>query len=139
MYAQVIVTGILVSLVFSYFTQISPAGLIVPGYIVLNLGSPLKLALTFAVALATLGIYKLISKVTILYGQRRFAVMVVISIALSWLLSALPVTSVSLGVVGYLIPGIIAKEWERQGILKTTAALAAAVGITEGIYLLFTM
>ena len=73
MYGEVIITGIIVSIVFSYFTSLSPAGLIVPGYIALNIGSPLKLLLTFAVAFITLGIYKLISRFTILYGQRRFA------------------------------------------------------------------
>jgi len=137
MYGEIIVLGVLVSLVFSYFTQLSPAGLIVPGYIVLNLGSPWKLALTFIVVFATLGIYKLISRFAILYGQRRFAVMVIISIGLSYLLSLLPIPVSGVGVIGYLIPGIIAKECDRQGILKTIVSLAIAVAVTGAIALIF--
>ncbi|MBQ7247399.1 MAG: poly-gamma-glutamate biosynthesis protein PgsC [Lachnospiraceae bacterium] len=137
MYAQIIVTGILVSLVFSYFTELSPAGLIVPGYIALNFGSPFKLLLTLAVVMLTILVYRLISRFTILYGQRRFAVMVLISIAISYLISLLPIPVAGVGVIGYLIPGIIAKECERQGIIRTLAAMAAASAITAGIALLF--
>lgn len=136
MYGEVIITGIIVSIVFSYFTSLSPAGLIVPGYIALNIGSPLKLLLTFAVAFITLGIYKLISRFTILYGQRRFALMVIISICVSWLVTLLPLPVANVSVIGYLIPGIIAKECDRQGILKTVLSLAAAAGITVLICLL---
>lgn len=136
MYGEVIITGIIVSIVFSYFTSLSPAGLIVPGYIALNIGSPLKLLLTFAVAFITLGIYKLISRFTILYGQRRFALMVIISICISWLVTLLPLPVANVSVIGYLIPGIIAKECDRQGILKTVLSLAATAGITVLICLL---
>jgi len=137
MYAQIIVTGILVSLLFSYFTQLSPAGLIVPGYIALNIGSPLKLLLTLAVSLLTILIYRLLSEFTILYGQRRFAVMIVISVGISYILSLLPIPAAGVGVVGYLIPGIIAKECERQGVVRTLAAMAAASAVTAGIAMLF--
>lgn len=136
MYGEVIITGIIVSIVFSYFTSLSPAGLIVPGYIALNIGSPIKILLTFAVAFITLGIYKIISRFTILYGQRRFALMVIISICISWLVTLLPLPVANISVIGYLIPGIIAKECDRQGILKTVLSLAAAAGITVLICLL---
>ena len=136
MYGQVIIIGILVSLVFSYFVGLSPAGLIVPGYIALNLASPYKLLLTLIVVLITLGIYKIISNFTILYGQRRFAVMVIISILVSWLITLLPIPVANISVIGYLIPGIIAKECERQGILKTFIPLAIATGIVVLISLL---
>lgn len=136
MYGEVIITGIIVSIVFSYFTSLSPAGLIVPGYIALNIGSPIKILLTFAVAFITLGIYKIISRFTILYGQRRFALMVIISICVSWLVTLLPLPVANVSVIGYLIPGIIAKDCERQGILKTVLSLAAAAGITVLICLL---
>ncbi|MBQ9387734.1 MAG: poly-gamma-glutamate biosynthesis protein PgsC [Lachnospiraceae bacterium] len=136
MYGEVIITGIIVSIVFSYFTSLSPAGLIVPGYIALNIGSPIKILLTFAVAFITLGIYKIISRFTILYGQRRFALLVIISICVSWLVTLLPLPVANVSVIGYLIPGIIAKDCERQGILKTVLSLAAAAGITVLICLL---
>ena len=136
MYGEIIIIGIIVSLIFSYFTSLSPAGLIVPGYIALNIGSPLKILLTFVVVLITLAIYKIISRFTILYGQRRFAVMVIISICISWLITRLPLPVANISVIGYLIPGIIAKECDRQGVIKTVISLAIASGITLAIGLL---
>lgn len=136
MYGQVIIIGIIVSLVFSYFTELSPAGLIVPGYIALNLGSPYKILLTFIVVFITYGLYKIISRYTILYGQRRFALMVIISICVSWVITLLPIPVANISVIGYLIPGIIAKEFDRQGIIKTLIPLAIATAITTLIAML---
>jgi len=136
MYGEIITVGIIVSLVFSTLTELSPAGLIVPGYLALNLSSPYKLLWTAVTVFITLGIYKLISRFTILYGKRRFAVMVIISLCVGWVITALPVPAANIGVVGYLIPAIIAKECERQGILKTLIPMCIATAITAGIVLL---
>jgi len=136
LYGEVIVVGVLVSLVFAELTGLSAAGLIVAGYFALNIGSPLKLCLTLAVALAALGIYQLLSRWMILYGRRRFYVMVLLSLLAGWCVTALPIPAANLGVVGYLIPGIIAKECDRQGILITLLSLAAATAVTVLICLL---
>lgn len=136
MYAEIIVTGIIVSLVFTYFTGISPAGLIVPGYIALALSSPWKLLWTLVTVLVTLGIYRLISRRAILYGRRRFAVMVLISLSVGWVLAKLPIPFSDVGVIGYLIPGIIAKECDRQGLGKTLVSTLAAALITASVCLL---
>lgn len=136
MYGEVISAGIIVSLVFNYFTGLSPAGLIVPGYLALNLASPLKLLWTMVTVFITLGIYRLVSRVTILYGQRRFAVMVLIALTVGWILTALPVPMANIGVIGYLIPGIIAKEIDRQGILETLIPMVLVTAVTAMISLL---
>lgn len=130
MYGEVIVTGILVSLIFTEMTGISPGGLIVAGYLALSLSSPVRPALTVLVVLLTLVVYSFISRYTILYGRRRFAVMVLISMTLGWGITALPFSSANLGIVGYLIPGILAKECDRQGIAITLLATAGATAIT---------
>ncbi len=104
MYGEVITVGIILSLAFSTLTGLSPAGLIVPGYLALSLSSPYKLLWTMAVVFITLGIYRIISRYTILYGRRRFAVMVVVSLAVGWLIAALPLPGANIGVIGYLIP-----------------------------------
>ena len=137
MYSEVIVTGIIVSLVFTYFTGLSPAGLIVPGYIALSLSSPWKLLWTAVTVLATVAVYRLLSRFTILYGRRRFAVTVLISLSIGYMLSKLPLPFSDVGVVGYLIPAIIAKECDRQGTLKTLVSLAAAAAITAAVCLVF--
>jgi len=136
MYGEVIVIGIVISLLFSEITEISPAGLIVAGYLALNISSPLKLLLTILVAGATFGIYRILSNYLILYGRRRFAIMVLISILISWIISLLPIPVAGISVIGYLIPGIIAKECDRQGILKTSGSLVIVTAITVLVSLL---
>ena len=136
MYGEVITVGILLSLLFSTFTELSPAGLIVPGYLALALSNPYKLLWTMVVVFITLGIYKLLSRFTILYGKRRFAVMVVVSLAVGWLLTALPVPAANISVVGYLIPAIIARECDRQGIWKTLISMCIVTALTAAVCLL---
>lgn len=136
MYGEVITVGIIISLIFSELTGLSPAGLIVPGYIVLALSSPYKLLWTTVTVFITLGIYRLISRYAILYGRRRFAVMVIISLAVGWGISALPFNVSGIGVIGYLIPGIIAKECDRQGIIKTWLSLALVCAVEVLVCLL---
>lgn len=136
MYGEVITVGILVSLLYSQLTGLSPAGLIVSGYLALSLGSPYKLLWTAVVVLLTLGVYELISRYTILYGQRRFALMVVISLAIGGAISALPLPFSGIGVIGYLIPGILAKECSRQGILKTLLSVSVVTAVTAILCLL---
>lgn len=136
MYGEVITVGIILSLVFSQLTGLSPAGLIVPGYMALALHSPLKMLLTLAVALVTLLLYNGVARVTILYGQRRFAVIVLLSLAVGWAFSLLPFVPAGISVIGYIIPGIIAKECSRQGILKTLISLAFVTAATALVSML---
>ena len=130
MYGEVITVGILLSLLYSSVTGFSPAGLIAAGYLALNIGSPLKLLLTLVVVLITHGLCTLLSHYTILYGRRRFAVTVLISLAVGWGITLLPIPAANLGVVGYLIPGLIAKECGRQGAGITLLSLAAVTALT---------
>ena len=124
---EIIIFGVLASIVFHELTQISPGGIIVPGYIALTLDDPLRLAVTVALSLLTWGVVRALSEYIILFGRRRFAVFIIVSFLLRFatgLLSAeteLPVTA-SL-VIGYLVPGILAHEIDRQGAVKTLASM----------------
>ena len=48
MYYDIIVLGVVVSILFSELTRLSPAGLVVPGYFVLSLHSPMRAVLPAA-------------------------------------------------------------------------------------------
>ncbi len=56
MYYDIVVLGVVISVLFSELTQLSPAGLVVPGYIALNLKSPERIFYTLLIALLTWGI-----------------------------------------------------------------------------------
>ena len=112
MYHEVVLAGVAVSLLFSEFTGLSPAGLVVPGYIALSLQTPVRVVYTLLIALIAWGVARVLSRWMILYGRRRFAVLIL----LSFLINALIVRSGLLpydpGMIGVLVPGIIANEVE---------------------------
>ena len=129
MYDKVVILGVLVSILFSELTGLS-AGLVVPGYLALSLHTPLRLVSTLAVALLAALCCRALSEVLILYGRRRFALLLVLSFALSAALGRIgPAMGVS-DVIGVLIPGIIAREFDRQGVRDTLLSLVAATAAT---------
>ena len=129
---ELIIFGVLASIVFLELTQISPGGVIVPGYIALLLDDPWRVAATVGLSLLTWGAVRLLSEHVILFGRRRFAVFIVVSFLLRWLFglisaeAALPITAAV--VIGYLVPGILAHEIDRQGAVKALGAVVV-VGI----------
>jgi len=127
MYDQAILLGILISLLYTEVTGFS-AGLIIPGYLALNLHSPLRLVYTLAVATAAVGLCRLLARVVILYGRRRFAVLILLTCLLGAAAKALGPVPVS--TVGVILPGLIAREFDRQGFLTTLLSLAVTTGFT---------
>lgn len=128
MYSQVILLGVLASILLSELTGLS-AGLVVPGYLALCLHSPLRILTTLLIAAVTVLLCRLLDRAVILYGRRRFAAMVVIAFLLNLLLSAFPLFPGGARAVGYLVPGILANECDRQGFFNTLLILGAAVGV----------
>lgn len=127
MYNQAIILGVLVSLIYTEITGFS-AGLIIPGYLALNLHSPVRLAYTLLVALAALGLCQLLARVVILYGRRRFAVLILLTFLIGAAAGWLNIVPVS--VVGVVLPGLIAREFDRQGVLNTLLSMAVTTGFT---------
>jgi poly-gamma-glutamate biosynthesis protein PgsC/CapC len=129
--------GLLVSLLFIGLTGIYPGGVIVPSYLALFVHSPGRIAGTLIVALVTLLCFKLASNYLILFGTRRFVFMVFVAglWTLLWLrfFPALLPSSLEFRVIGWVVPGLIANNLARQGILVTTASL---VTVTIAIYFL---
>lgn len=133
MYSQAILLGVLVSLIYTELTGFS-AGLIIPGYLALNLHSPVRLAYTLAVAATAALICRLLSQAVILYGRRRFAMLMLLTFFLSGAVSALGVLDIS--VLGVILPGLIAREFDRQGYVNTLLSMAVTTGLTALILVL---
>lgn len=131
---ELLAVGVLLALIFSEATGLSPGGIIVPAYFCLFLHQPMRIVSTIGMALIVWGIVELLSHYTILYGQRRFALCIVTGLVLKMLLSTLYTASLATPLslslsIGYLIPGILARDFERQGIWKTLIALGIVVGL----------
>jgi poly-gamma-glutamate biosynthesis protein PgsC/CapC len=129
--------GLLVSLLFIGLTGIYPGGVIVPSYLALYMNSPGRILGTLLVSLLTVFCFKLASNYLILFGTRRFVFMVFVAgfWTLLWLrfFPELLPSSLEFRVIGWVVPGLIANNLERQGILVTTASLAT---VTVAAYFL---
>ena len=137
MIVETLLIGLVLALLWAEITDISPGGIIVPGYFALYLDRPLRAAASLAVALLTLAIYRFLARRLILFGRRRFVLMVLVGAVLSqaWLL-VLPrlfAAPVELRVIGWVIPGILASSLARQKVLPTLASLAAVATLTFAV------
>ncbi|MCX8159446.1 MAG: poly-gamma-glutamate biosynthesis protein PgsC [Candidatus Saccharicenans sp.] len=133
--------GLVLALIFSELTGISPGGLIVPGYFAIYLDQPWRPLATLAVAFLALGLYRLAGRYLILFGRRRFVFMILAGVVLAqiWylLLPKFFSEPVSLRVIGWVVPGLLASNLERQKILPTLAGLIFVSVLTFFLVRLF--
>jgi len=125
--AESIAIGLVLGFFFYEWVGLSAGGFVVPGYIALQLGSPLLLAGTLMTSLLTYASVKAASRYIILYGRRRFILMVLAGFAWQWLFKAAVIQQFALttdtDILGFIIPGLIANEMDRQRILPTLFTL----------------
>jgi len=135
-----IAVGLLVGFFFYEWMGLSPGGFVVPGYLALYLDRPLMILSTLAVSLLTYGVVQLFSRVTILYGRRRFILMILAGFAFQWLYRAVAIKTqllpVEIDTIGFIIPGLIANEMGRQRILPTLGSLAIVTVLVRLILIL---
>lgn len=135
--AEILVLGVLISIVFYELTDLSPGGIIVPGLMVLYISNPWRMFYTLAVAIGAYYIVKLLSLRFIIFGKRRFALLIVFSFLLHVIIIAIAggivhdFSSPVISIIGYTVPGIIASNMQKQGVVKTSLSLAIVVGILE--------
>jgi poly-gamma-glutamate biosynthesis protein PgsC/CapC len=103
--------------------------MITPAYLALLIDQPWRLLGTLVAAGLAFAGYRILSTQLILFGRRRFLVMILLGVMAKWLVqSASPALAstlaVPVGTIGFVLPGLIANDFERQGILATLAMLA---------------
>lgn len=139
---QAIGLGIAIGFLCYELVGLTAGGIVVPGYIALYIDQPLRIILTIGIAILTYLVLLFLSDYLILYGKRRFLSMVLLSFIVKWLVDSymlqLPVTGIELQSIGYIVPGLLANEMHRQGILPTllmTGIVAILVRLV--LYLFF--
>ena len=139
--------GLLVTLLLVEVFGLAAGGLVVPGYMALKMLQPWSVALTlFAAWLTYLGV-RTLSTFMVVYGRRKTALMILggylvgsmIDLSLGGVMTfstsdsgnANDFAYLELGVIGYIIPGLIAIWFDRQGVGKTLAGLIVATVLTR--------
>jgi len=137
-----IALGLVVSLIFSEFFGILGTGLIVPGYLALHYKSPKDLIITYMVALLAYGLVQLLSQFLILFGKRKSVLILLFAYLIGTIVNYNMIHTMDLEeftdvrVIGYIIPGLIAIWFERQGVLETISVLTIASVIVRLLLML---
>ena len=137
--------SLIITLLFIAWTGYYPGGIIVPAYLVLFIDQPIRLLGTILVAIVSWLIYRLISRYFIIYGKRRFVLLLILGATFSFILSYIVPQfideAVELKVIGWIIPGLIANQLEKQGLKITLASISIVLFIlyifTRLFYLVF--
>ncbi|WKX73547.1 poly-gamma-glutamate biosynthesis protein PgsC/CapC [Streptomyces sp. XD-27] len=137
---QIAALGIALGLVFSLVcyltTNLSPGGMITPGWLALTIVTDVvRAALMVGVMVLTLVTTKVLQRHVILYGKRLFAAVVLSAVLLQ--------TTVMLALqhefpllyttqtLGFIVPGLIAYQMVRQPLAATVVSTTA---VTLGTY-----
>ena len=123
-----ITLGLVLSLLAYESFGLAAGGLVVPGYIALQLGSPERLAGVFLVAGLTAAFIAFVSRYTFVFGRRQLVLCVlagcVLSIASRQLFAFdIGLRTLELHAVGWVIPGLIANWFLKQGVVQTLCAI----------------
>ena len=137
---NIVLLGVIISIIFFEITNISPGGIIVPGLMALYIKQPERMLYTIIVAILTYFIVKFISKYLIIFGKRRFVLMIftsiLLNIVLNLILNISSISMLNISIIGYTIAGLIANDIYKQGIKKTIPALVIVTAVVELIVII---
>lgn len=124
---ETLLIGLVAAVLYVEIMDIYPGGIIVPAYIALYLDQPLRVLVTILIAFLSLYSYRFLSRFLILFGKRRFVMLVLLGAfwAQIWflLLPHLFSDPVGLRAIGWLIPGLLANNLEKQKYVPTLASM----------------
>lgn len=119
--------GLVLALFYVEIMDIYPGGIIVPAYVALYLDQPLRVLATVLIALLSLMTFRFLSRFFILFGRRRFVMLLLLGALWGqlWFLIVPHVFSgaMELRVIGWVIPGLLANNLEKQRFFATLASL----------------
>lgn len=153
--AVAIGVGLFFTLLISQALGLAAGGLVVPGYVALQLTDPLSVAITLFAAFVTFLIVRMIASYVVIYGRRQTIIMILTGYLIAGLIdlflgslvtwvdlemvgatagdaeaqvamleSTTLMTIMETSIIGYIIPGLIAIWFDRQGVLQTLCGLA---------------
>ena len=128
--------GMLISLLFSETLGVMGGGVIVPGYFAMHLQDLVSVFMTFFIAYVAYLIIYYLSKYILIYGRRR----VILSLLIAFLLGLIVRTNVnmpgSLDYIGFIIPGLVASWYDKQGVVRTTSVVLIQSSLVHFILML---
>ena len=132
--------SVIISFLTTELTGLLTGGMISAGYLAYWFGEPMRLVSTLLMSILIAIIIRVSRHFLILYGRRRFMLSILLSIFGVYLVEKsyffVSEFSFDMRIIGYIIPGLIASDMEKQGILRTTLALSAVTIVVKLLSLL---
>lgn len=129
-------TAIALSIILGFLSQeflgLASGGLVSAGYLAYYFNQPYRIIATLGMAILVYLTVKVLEHFLFIYGRRRFALCVILGIIYAWILNMIVsanLISIDIRIIGYVVPGLIANDMLKQGILKTLAVILI-IGIT---------
>uniref|UniRef100_A0A7V0Z6L4 Poly-gamma-glutamate biosynthesis protein PgsC n=1 Tax=candidate division WOR-3 bacterium TaxID=2052148 RepID=A0A7V0Z6L4_UNCW3 len=135
--------GMMLNLLLTETIGLAAGGIVVPGYIALNIHHLDMVISTIIIALITYLLLYLLSRFILLYGRRLLIVSIIIGYLLGYLTRLYPSISFEsltfdVTTIGYVVPGLIAYWMQRQGIVETISTMIIAAVIVRLILIILT-
>ncbi len=132
--------GLLFSLICYLITDLSPGGMITPGWMALTLVEDAsRILLIVAVIVVSYFLMRGLQRVVILYGKRLFASVVLLGVFLQmtlylFLLGKFPLLFAH-ETLGFIVPGLITYQLIRQPIVATLLATSLVTALAYAVML----
>ena len=132
--------SVIISFLTTELTGLLTGGMISAGYLAYWFGEPMRIVSTLLMSILIALIIRVSRHFLIIYGRRRFMLSILLSIFGVYLVEKsyffVSEFSFDMRIIGYIIPGLIASDMEKQGILRTTLALSAVTIVVKLLSLL---
>lgn len=127
--------GMLLGMFYYHKTGWACGGIITPGVIAIYIGDPDMVLVSVAAGIVTWLALGVLVRFTGLYGRQRLAAAMLIALALRYpLVSVWGETSLWLG---WVIPGLLGADMQRQGVAMTlSAVVSVSVATVLAVHLL---
>lgn len=141
---EVAVLGIALGLVFSLVcylvSNLSPGGMITPGWLALTLVSDARRMLLIVIAVVlTYGGTRILERFVILYGKRLFAAVVMLGVFLQLTLFLVFLYDYPLlfadQTLGFIVPGLVAYQCVRQPVVATVVSTTVVTLMSYAVLL----
>lgn len=136
MIIETLFIGLIIGILYYELVGISPGGVVPPAYFSLYIFYPHHILLTICIATIVFFAINYLSSTTILFGKRRLLIAIIIGFCVKYLLEALILKldypNYEIHFIGYIIPGLIANEIQKQKLIPTLLSIGI---VTILIYL----
>lgn len=133
--------GLILNFLFLELLGLSPGGIVVPGFMALEMHYPQRVILTVVISIITYFTIKLLSNFMLIYGRRHLVIAVLIGFLLSEIFSKASIAfdfRFKFQIIGFILPGLMAYWMDRQGPIRTLSAMVIGATIIHLILIIIT-